>query len=249
MGVLVAAAQIAQSDEPAKNAARMVKIIHETRANIICFPETSLTGNAKLSAGELSRFLGQITAVARQVHRWVICGGYYKPVGGKVYNGAYVCSLNGAVVAMYRKRRLWPIEEGVTPGQDGPPVVRTEFGNIGVITCWDIAFPDEARSLARRGADIIFCPAYWYGKAYGTTLVATELPLVRAFENQVFFVFADAYAKETARASRICSPTRVLSAAAGREEVIVAELDLHALAQSRNTFDCWPGREREPAAP
>ena len=128
-------------------------------------------------------------------------------------------------------------------GWSPPPVIDTEFGKIGVIICWDIAFPETVRLLAARGAKIIFCPSYWYAQ-YGTGNAIAGLPLARAFENQVFFVLADAFAPETAKASRICSPLRTLSAAGNCEVVISAKVDLDELADLRRTFNCWPDGER-----
>jgi N-carbamoylputrescine amidase len=45
-----------------------------------------------------------------------------------------------------------------TPGDLGFRVFPTEFGNLGVLVCWDQWFPEAARLVALRGADVIFYP-------------------------------------------------------------------------------------------
>lgn len=238
MRVRVAAAQIRQSNDAKENCERIVEVIVQTEANIICFPETALTGESKpLVSGEIRNFHIRIIDAAVAAKKWVIYGAYSNR-GVAVFNEALVVGPNG-VVAAYGKRNLWATEEGVSAGLTSPPVIETEFGHIGVLICWDLAFPETVRSLAGRGAKIIFCPSYWYEK-YGTAGVIAGLPLVRAFENQVFFVLADACSEETAMASRICSPRQVLSAAGMTERVITAELDLKELERSRAIFNCWP---------
>ena len=80
----------------------------------------------------------------------------------------------------YRKVSL-PREEidgGLTPGKSFP-VFDTDFGRIGLMTCWDVFFPESARSLAGKGAEIIFLPI-WGGNL--------DLARARAIENQVYLV-------------------------------------------------------------
>ena len=48
---------------------------------------------------------------------------------------------------------------GVPPG-DSLPVFDTDFGRIGMIICWDVTFPQTARTLAQKGAEIIFLPIW-----------------------------------------------------------------------------------------
>lgn len=242
MVVKVAAAQIPQTNEPEENYNRILKVIRETEADIICFPETALTGESKPdSSGKAWSYHSRIASAAAEAERCVIYGAYSKR-GAEVFNEAWIWSL-GKYGYAYGKRNLWATEDGVTAGWAAPPVIETKFGKIGVIICWDIAFPETVRSLASRGAEIIFCPSYWYAQ-YGTENAIAGLPLVRAFENQVFFVLADAFDPNTAKASRICSPLQTLSAAGNCEVVISAEVDLGKLADLRRTFNCWPGAER-----
>ncbi|MEW5784370.1 MAG: carbon-nitrogen hydrolase [Bacillota bacterium] len=83
---------------------------------------------------------------------------------GVYYNSAVVFDADGTNLGTYRKTH---IPEGpqyiekyyFTPGDLGYPVFKTKYGTIGVLICWDQWFPEPARILAIKGADIIFYPS------------------------------------------------------------------------------------------
>ena len=41
------------------------------------------------------------------------------------------------------------------------PVFDTEFGKVGIMVCYDMGFPEAARTLALKGAELIVCPSAW----------------------------------------------------------------------------------------
>jgi predicted amidohydrolase len=87
---------------------------------------------------------------------------------------------DGKLLGKYRKVTL-PREEidgGITPG-DSFPVFETDFGKIGIMICWDVYFPEPARMLALKGAEIILLPI-WGGDL--------TLAKARAIENQIYLV-------------------------------------------------------------
>jgi predicted amidohydrolase len=50
---------------------------------------------------------------------------------------------------MYRKAHLWDAEKKIfTPGDDAPPVVELPFGNVGLMICYDLEFPELVRLAA-----------------------------------------------------------------------------------------------------
>jgi predicted amidohydrolase len=70
------------------------------------------------------------------------------------------------------------IEGGITPGAD-TPVFDTDFGRVGLFICWDSSYPEVARALVARGAEVLFLPI-WGG--------VEPLVQARAIENQVYVV-------------------------------------------------------------
>ncbi len=208
-------------------------------SDIICFPETSLTGSTRLKYSEVNELVKTIGKESKLFNLWVIFGGYCKR-GNKTYNEVYVLDRKGKLVYTYKKRHLWNTEKRVDVGRKNR-AVRTDFGKIGVINCWDIAFPDSARKLAKRGAQIIFCPSYWYWQKDSQKELRKNyygLVNARAFENQVYFVMCDAFSPETSGTTRICSPVREISRSKG-EKLITAEISLNKLKSLRKRYDCW----------
>lgn len=72
----------------------------------------------------------------------------------------------GAVIAHYHKLHLYDafaMQESrrVDPGQQIPPVIEVAGLRVGLMTCYDLRFPELALSLALNGAQLLVLPAAW----------------------------------------------------------------------------------------
>ncbi|MCR4995678.1 MAG: N-carbamoylputrescine amidase [Butyrivibrio sp.] len=79
------------------------------------------------------------------------------------YNSVVMIDSDGEIVDIYRKTHIpddhyYQEKFYFTPGNTGFKVFKTSVGNIGVGICWDQWFPETARCLAIKGADIILYP-------------------------------------------------------------------------------------------
>jgi predicted amidohydrolase len=79
------------------------------------------------------------------------------------YNTSLVIDSGGSILGTYRKNHIPDLPNYqerfyFRPGNLGFPVFRTRYATIGVQTCWDNFFPEGARALALKGAQVIFCP-------------------------------------------------------------------------------------------
>lgn len=194
-------------------------------ADIVVLPEgITVVGNgltyeqaAEPVPGPTTAFLGQ---AAKRHHLWIVAG-LYERAGTRVYNTAILLDRDGRLAGRYRKMSLpdEEIEGGITPGADAP-VFDTDFGRVGLMICWDSSYPEVARRLAARGAEVILMPI-WGGQE--------ALVKARAIENQVYLV-ASGYDFRTGifdrRGERIADARR-------DPEVVVAEVDL-------NERTLWP---------
>jgi len=90
----------------------------------------------------------------------VVVGGFCElGEDGLLFNSAAVVDATG-VVAVYRKLHLWDREKLVfEPGSECAPVLETRVGRVGVGICYDLNFPEVARSLALAGADVVVLPS------------------------------------------------------------------------------------------
>jgi len=84
---------------------------------------------------------------------------------------------------------------------------------VGIMICWDVFFPEPARALAARGAEIIFLPI-WGGNA--------DLIKARPIENQVYLV-TSSYDAKTAIYDRT---GKIMAEADASQPIAVAEIDL-----------------------
>ena len=135
------------------------------KADIICLPEGATlagTGLNYISASESipgpsTKFLGELAIK----YNMYIVAGILEREYEVVYNTAILIGRNGELIGKYRKVSLprEEIEGGITPG-DSLPVFDADFGCIGIMICWDVTFPEVARTLAMQGADVIFLPIW-----------------------------------------------------------------------------------------
>lgn len=237
--VRVAAAQIKVTGSIDKNLKTILSFIDKAarkRAEIVCFPEVCL-GFDETKNTNIHPYIRQIQEKCRQRKIYCIFGSYVKE-RGKIFNAVFLVDSKGKIKYEYRKEHLWRTEKKkVTPGHRNR-AVKTSFGKIGIIDCWDIAFPLLIRKLEQEGAKIIFCPVF-EGDYNRDKEVTRKLPHVRAYENVVYFVLCDAFTSKTLAESCIYSPLKALAKIKKKEGLIVADLDMAKLAVLRKYYDCW----------
>ncbi len=197
---------------------RVVESVADQQPDIICLPEgITVIGTSKTYAevsepipGPTTRTLG---ALAKKMHSYLVAG-LIERDGATIYNTAVLVGRGGELVGKYRKTHLpqAEVEGGLTPGGTYP-VFKTDFGVVGLLICWDVQFPEPARALALKGAELILLPI-WGG--------SETLARARAIENHVFLI-TSSYDMKTF----IVDPTGDVRAEATREKpVALAELDL-----------------------
>jgi predicted amidohydrolase len=118
-------------------------------------------------------------ALARKHNLHVVLS-LYERDGHLVYNTAVLLGPDGRLIGKYRKVALphGEVENGIAPGEDYP-VFDTAFGKVGLMICYDGFFPEVARALTNRGAEVIAWPVW------GCNLL---LARARACENHVYLV-------------------------------------------------------------
>jgi predicted amidohydrolase len=213
------------------------------KPDVICLPEgITLVGTRKTYADVSEPIPGPTTerlgGLARKLQSYIVAG-VYERVGALVYNTAVLVDRQGRLAGTYRKTHL-PYEEvegGISPG-DSYPVFTTDFGKVGILICWDIQFPEPARAMALKGAEMILVPI-WGG--------SDVLARARAMENHVFLV-TSSYDMRTF----IVDPAgTVLAEANAGAPVAVAEINL-----DKKILQPWLGdmktrtwKERRPDIP
>ncbi len=183
--------QLGQVSDNLERMGKMVdQICHTQKVNLIIFPELATTGYengvnftelAEQLPGYTTNFLGKL-ANDFQVH--IAVGMVVKhKVESVIYNSAVLIGPDGEVMGEYRKVHLKGEEKLAFRAGYKFPVFETDFGNVGLLVGWDLAFPEAARSLALDGAEILAVCANWekpHVEEWRAYLLA------RAYENALF---------------------------------------------------------------
>lgn len=153
-------------------------------ADLVVLPETltyfgtglGFADCAETIPGPSTEYFGSLA----KKHALYIVAGLVERDQHLIYNTAALIGPNGKLLGKYRKVCL-PRDEvaaGIAPGHDYP-VFETRFGKLGMMICYDGFFPEVARELTKRGAEVIAWPVW------GCNPV---LASARACENHVYFV-------------------------------------------------------------
>ena len=162
--------------------------------------------------------------------------GFLERDGDRIFNSV-ICVGPEGIVAKYRKVHLptLGVDNFTTPGDNAFEVFDLELKGrndplrIGMNICYDCSFPESARVLTLKGADLIALPTNW---PPGSGLVADVIPNARALENNVYFAAINRIGTERGfdfiGKSKICDPMgRELDFANHSDEAIVyGEIDV-----------------------
>src|SRR5215211_1988072 len=155
--------------------------------------------------------------------------------GDALYDTAVVAAPDGQLVP-YRKSHLYPTESALFAAGTELVVAPTPAGRLGMMICFEHAFPDVATALALRGAQILVIPS---AVPFGYEHLLTLRTRARAQDNQVFAVGCNLAGNGFCGRSLVADPRGDVLAEAGAEETVLrAILDLAAIERER---------EREPA--
>jgi predicted amidohydrolase len=159
--------------------------------DIVCLPEGWPTcdtdlGMTKVEANTLDGSASQMMSQKAKEYKMYIVSGLYSWVGDTLRNIAVLYDRQGKIAGVYEKIQLpdSETEQGAVPGSTFP-VFTTDFGRIGILICWDSAFPEISRILALNGAEILFCPIWGDVRGPDSWKVTARS---RAIDNGVYFV-------------------------------------------------------------
>ncbi|KAG4074740.1 hypothetical protein HA402_007016 [Bradysia odoriphaga] len=214
-------------------------------ARVIVFPEysgyfvdpmdDSLAAHAETLDGE---FVGALTALAAE-HAVVIVAGFAERAGdGRRVRNTVVAVRGDGVLAAYRKQHLYDAfgqteSDWIEEGELEPATFEVSGIRFGLMTCYDLRFPEVARTLMDAGADALVIPAEWVRgqlkEHHWTTLLAA-----RAIENTVYVIAADHPTPIGVGHSQIIDPQGVVLAGVGTTEgIAVSVVDRDEIARVR----------------
>ncbi len=117
--------------------------------------------------------------IAAQLKVYIPCS-FFEREGPHTFNSVAMIDSDGKVMGVYRKSHI-PDGPGYQekyyfkPGNSGFKVWATPFGNIGVGICWDQWFPEAARAMMLKGADILLYPTAIGSEPYDNDLDTSKI--------------------------------------------------------------------------
>lgn len=222
------------------NVAAALALMRTVDADLYLLPELFTSGYTFVAAAEVAAAaepagagasFAALSAFAQARGAWVAYG-FPERAEETFFNSASLLGPAG-LVGTYRKIHLFGREKlFFAPGAAAPPVYELPFGRVGLMICFDWYFPEVARSLALRGAELILQPA---------NLVLPHCPeamITRSLENHVFSATCDRVGVEQNGAvihafigkSQVVSPGGeiLVRLSSDAEESAVVEMDLAA---------------------
>jgi N-carbamoylputrescine amidase len=215
-------------------------------ANIICFPEFSVTGYilkqpdhayTRKGSGEVIRRLARM---AQEAHLVLMAGMIEITDGEKPFITQVAAGPDG-LVGLYRKTHLAPPERDIYQAGEEIKVYKYENTTLGIQLCYEAHFPELSTIMALMGAEVIFIPHASPRGTPGEKLQSWMRHLPgRAFDNSIFLVACNQVGGIGKRLSFpgvacVLGPDgKVLARYAGQEEkIIFAELKSDVLQRIR----------------
>ncbi|RLM21950.1 hydrolase [Brenneria alni] len=144
-----------------QNSADLLVLPEGVLARDITNPKLVLTAAQPLDGP----FVTQVLAASKGSEMTTIMSLHVPNSAEKVWN-VLIAIRNGVIIAQYRKLHLYDAfsmreSENVVAGDEVPPLVSVAGMKIGLMTCYDVRFPELARRLALDGAEVLVLPAAW----------------------------------------------------------------------------------------
>ena len=271
----VAAIQMKMADDVPVNVAtaeRLVRDAAKRGARLILIPElfeglyfctdqlAEYMNRARPLEGHLT--IAHFATVARELGV-VLPVSFFERSNNAAFNSVAVIDADGSVLGIYRKSHI-PDGPGYSekyyfnPGDTGFRVWDTAVGRVGIGICWDQWFPECARVLALRGAEVIVYPTAIGSEPHDSTWDSSRhwqrVMQGHAGANLVPVVAANRFGVEKGQqheltfygTSFIAGPTGEIVTEAGRDDetVLTATFDLDAVAELRHGWGVF--RDRRP---
>ena len=245
-GMRVAVVQLTSTTDSAENRARVEETLAAVGPDVdlVVLPEAAMHdfGDADHDLASAAEpldgpFVGLLAEHARRL-RAVVVAGMFEASDQLPYNTLVAVGPEGQMLAAYRKIHLYDSfgyreSDRLSPGEPHATVVDVGGTAVGLMTCYDLRFPELGRALLDAGAEVVAVPAAWVqgeGKLHHwRTLLAA-----RAIENTVAVVAAaQSGPRYVGHSLVIDAAGRIVEEAGDGDDVLLADLDADAIAEVR----------------
>ncbi|NMI82961.1 carbon-nitrogen hydrolase family protein [Marine Group I thaumarchaeote] len=229
-------------------------------AALCAFPEfmmfyTSSSQTPKQLANLAETINGNfVTTIAKAVkeNQIQVVGSFYEKSRKKdhVYDTSFLISKSGKVLSTYRKIHLYDAlgfkeSNKMISGSNITKPVKTSIGKIGMMICYDLRFPEMARSLATAGAEVLVIPSAWVKgnmkEEHWVTINKT-----RAIENGCYVIAPDQVGNIYCGRSLVVDPYgKILLDMKKKQGIGFVNIDLNKVKQTRKILPLLKNRRTD----
>jgi N-carbamoylputrescine amidase len=266
---------VRQIREAASSGAQIVCTQELFRFDYFCQTEDYRYIDLAEEVNKKSKLITYFRALADELNIVLVISMFEKRASGIYHNTSAVIDADGSYLGKYRKMHI-PDDPHYfekfyfTPGDLGYKVFHTQYADIGVLICWDQWYPEAARLLGLKGAEIIFIPtAIGYSSLEETTTYSHAWRTVQqghAVANSCFLAAVNRVGFEPDPSSTgnvggvgpggesginfwgqsfVVDPDGVIlkQASVDKEEIVLCSLDLSQVEELKKYFS-FPYRDR-----
>ena len=138
-------------------------IVNQELHDSLYFCQTELTDNCDLAVAIPSEATDFYASIAKELNVVIVTSLFERRAPGLYHNTAVVFERDGSIAGVYRKMHI-PDDPAYyekfyfTPGDLGFEPIQTSVGKIGVLVCWDQWYPEAARLMTLKGAELLVYP-------------------------------------------------------------------------------------------
>jgi predicted amidohydrolase len=272
---LVALVQMRSSEDKRENLKLSLDFVKEAarkKASLICFPEFQMAFSPRnqsvkklIKIAETideSNFILTLRESARRNRINIIATIYEKNTknnsnrssnnqsDNRVYDTAVIINSNGTIGSVYRKLHLYDAlgfreSAKMIAGNHIEKPVKTPAGNLGLMICYDVRFPEVSRILAINGADILAVPSAWVHGIMKEEHWQTILK-ARAIENGSYVAAPDQVGHIFSGRSMVVDPFGIIILDMGnREGMEVIEINKSRIQKARESLPLLKNRRTD----
>jgi|LGOV01.1.fsa_nt_gb predicted amidohydrolase len=245
-----------EMDKNIEKARGYIKQASSEGVSIIAFPELFYQGyyNSKEKFHEISETkngkLFSILSKEARKNNISILMGYAEKTGfdGVLYNSVMFVGEDGELIGNTCKYFVWDTEREIFNQGHNLPVFKTKYGNIGILVCYDIEFPETFRALSLGGAQIVFCHSVWRQFLQ----YRWDIELQAGAQSNLYYVIGVNAVGHTpdnqliAGASKFVDPFgRIIKNSDEKEKLLISTIDTDIVAESRMNYPIFRDFRKE----
>lgn len=223
MAMKVSVGQFTPGGDVADNLATMRRLaagVAQDGSELIIFPEESMFSVGKVDGdftaavdAQWTTFVQGLSLLAAELGIAIIAGGYESSGEARPYNTVVAVDASGGILGTYRKLHLYDAfsyqeSERIKPSGQGLSIVEIAGFKVGIMTCYDLRFPELARALVVSGVELLSVSAAWFKGEHKVEHWETLLK-ARAIENTCWVAAAGTSSRHCIGHSAVLDPMGV----------------------------------------